>query len=82
MSSEINSSDSAFSYTIVNSELDVVVSGDDGTLDSESGSEYFTTPEVDFDARNVGNVIVITSMENSSTGTVYTSQEEFLELFI
>ena len=72
----INSSDSAFSYTIVNSELDVVFSGDDGTLDSESGSEYFTTPEVDFDARNVGNVIVITSMENSSTGTVYTSQEE------
>jgi hypothetical protein len=78
----VNSSDNAFSYTVVNSELDIVGSGDDGTLDSESGSEYFTTPELDFDGSDVGNIIVITSMENSSTGTVYTTQEEISkELF-
>ena len=71
----ISSSDNAFSYTIVNSEEDIVASGDDGTLDVESGQVYFTTPEIDFDGVNVGNVIVITSMEDAS-GTVYTSVEE------
>lgn len=75
----ISSSDNAFSYTIVNSVLDIVASGDDGTLDAESGSEYFTTPEIDFDASHEGMTIVITSMENSSDGTVYTSQEEISE---
>lgn len=75
----VSSSDNSFSYTIVNSTLDIVGSGDDGTLSSESGNNYFTTPEIDFDASHVGMTIVITSMENSSDGTVYTSQEEISE---
>jgi len=74
----IASSDNAFSYTIVNSETDILASGDNGTLDVESGREYFTTPEIDFDGANVGDVIVITSMEDAS-GTVYTSVEEISE---
>lgn len=75
----ISSSDNAFSYTIVNSEFDIVGSGDDGTIDSESANNYFTTPEIDFDASHKDMIIVITSMENSSDGTVYTSQEEISE---
>jgi hypothetical protein len=74
----IGSSDNAFSYTIVNSELDIVANGVDGTLDATAGQEFFSTPEIDFDGANAGNVIVITSMEDSS-GTVYTSVEEISE---
>jgi hypothetical protein len=78
----IDNSDNAYSYTIVDAALEVVGNGDEGSLDTESGSEYFTTPEFDFDGDNVGHVIVISSMENSSTGTVYTSAEDIsLQLF-
>ena len=74
----IASPDNAFSYTVVNSENDIVGNGVDGTLDTQSGTVFFTTPEIDFDGVNVGHVIVITSMEDSA-GTVYTSVEEIAE---
>ena len=74
----ISSSDNAFSYTIVNSTLDILGSGVDATLDETAGQEYFSTVEFDFDGANAGDVIVITSMEDSS-GTVYTSAEEISE---
>jgi|15BtaG_2_1085339.scaffolds.fasta_scaffold00060_13 hypothetical protein len=78
----IDSSDSAFSYTVVDAVLEVVGNGDEGSLDVESGSEYFTTPEIDFDGDNVGHVIVISSMEDSDTGIVHTSVEDIsMELF-
>jgi len=69
----IDSSDNAFAYTIVDAALEVVGNGDEGILDTESGDEYFSTPEIDFDGEDVGNVIVISSMENATSGTVYTS---------
>jgi len=68
----VGSSDNAFAYTVVDAALEVVGSGDEGTIGTESGAEYFSTPEIDFDGEDVGNVIVITSMEDS-VGTVYTS---------
>lgn len=74
----VASTDNAFSYTIVNSTIDILGSGIDGELSNQSGSDIFTTTEFDFDGANVGDVIVVTSMEDSS-GTVYTSVAEIAD---
>jgi hypothetical protein len=71
----IASSDNAFSYTIVNSTVDILGSGINGTLDESAGVPFFNTTEFDFDGANVDDVIVITSMEDSA-GNVYTTEEE------
>lgn len=66
----ISSSDNAFSYTIVNATDDVVGSGDSGEMDVDAMGYYFTSPEIDFDANNVGMSIVITSADNAAGETL------------
>lgn len=73
------SSDNSFAYTIVNSLVDIVGSGDEGYLDAKSGEAYFSTSEFDFDGSHEGYSIVITSMESAVDGTVYTTVESISE---
>lgn len=68
----ISSSDFAFGYTVVNTGFDVIGSGSNGSLETESGATTFSTLELDFDAEHVGYQIVITSME-AADGSVLTS---------
>ena len=76
-----NSSDNAFSYTIVNAADNIVASGDAGDIDEDSGGVYFTTPEVDFDASHDGMVVVITSMDDPEGNVITDSEEIALALF-
>lgn len=75
----ISSSDYSFSYTIVNTDLEIIGSGDDGNLFNDSTTAYFSTAEVDFDGADVDNetIIVITSMVVGST--VLTEKEEIAQ---
>ena len=74
----ISSSDNSFSYTVVNPEDDILESGDEGEFDADAQGEYFTTPEVDFDASHIGMSIVITSMDASDGSATYTIAEEIV----
>lgn len=74
----MNSSDNAFSYTIVNAADNIVGSGDAGEVDEDSGGAYFTTPEIDFDAGHEGMTVVITSMDDYEGNTI-TGAEEIAE---
>lgn len=69
----ISSSDFAYSYTIINTETDILGQGFDGELTASDGT-FFST-EIDFDSEDVGQVIVLQSVEDSS-GTVYTTESE------
>lgn len=62
----IGSSDSAFSYTVVNISEDIVGNGISGELSEDDDGIFFTTPEFDFDGSHVGNTIVFTSAEVAS----------------
>jgi hypothetical protein len=61
----IGSTDSAFSYTVVNVSEDIVGNGIEGEIGEDEDGFYFSTPEFDFDGEHVGMSIVITSMENA-----------------
>lgn len=74
----ISSPDTTYSYTVINSGFAITGQGYNGTLTESSGK--FSTLEVDFDGDDVGNIIVIQSVENS-TGTVY-SKEADIALFL
>lgn len=69
----ISSTDTAFSYTIINSDTKIDGLGDDGLVASAEGS--FSTLEYDFDADDVGKIIVVQSLEDSS-GIKYTSLDD------
>ena len=64
----IDSTDNSFSYTVVNTEDNIVGNGDEGEIDSDEVGVYFSTSEFDFDGAHVGHVIVITSMEDATQG--------------
>lgn len=66
----ISDPDNAFSYTIVNTPANVVGSGFLGSLGVDVGGVYFETPEIDFNASDVGKRIQFSSMENPA-GTLY-----------
>ena len=73
----IDSSDNSFSYTIVNASDDFLENGDAGEINEDADGEYFTTPEVDFDASHIGMTIVITNMDSAIVeDTTYTSAAE------
>nr|BDD46262.1 hypothetical protein 94 [bacterium] len=69
----ISSSDTAFSYTIINTNFEITGQGFNGEISSAAGT--FSTAEVDFDADDVGRVIVVQGLEDSS-GTVYTTADD------
>lgn len=75
----ISSSDTAFSYTVVNTQTKIDGQGSDGAITASTG--YFTTTQYDFDSVDVGKVIVVQSMEDSG-GTKYTTANSIsTELF-
>lgn len=69
----ISSSDTSFSYTIINTDTKVTGQGFNGEISATDGT--FSSSEVDFDAEDVGSVIVVQSAENSS-GTLFTTEDE------
>lgn len=66
----ITSTDTAFSYTIINTDTKVDGTGDDGEVSATDGT--FSTLQYDFDAADVGKIIVVQSLEDAS-GNVYTT---------
>jgi hypothetical protein len=69
----IASSDTSFSYTVVNTNFEITGQGFNGEISSDAGT--FESAEIDFDADDVGRIIVVQSLENSS-GTVYTTEDD------
>jgi len=69
----ISSSDTSFSYTIINTNFEITGQGFNGELNATDST--FTTAEVDFDADDVGRIIVVQSLENSS-GTISTTDND------
>lgn len=66
----VTSSDYAFSYTVVNTSAKITAQGTGATITASTG--YFQSLDVDFSSKDIGKVIVLQSVENS-TGTVFTS---------
>jgi len=58
----IYGSEYAYSYTIINTDVDVTATGINGSL--SSATQTFTTDEVNFDAEDVGRVIVVQNLVN------------------
>jgi hypothetical protein len=69
----ISSSDTAFSYTVINSDTKVLGEGFNGEILAASGT--FSTQEVDFDGDDVGSIIVVQSAEDAA-GTVFTTEAD------
>lgn len=69
----ISSTDTAFSYTIINTNFEITGQGFNGEISSDAGS--FETAEVDFDADDVGRIIVVQSLE-SAAGTVFSTEDD------
>jgi len=63
----------SYSYTIVNTDIQVTGAGFGATIAKDTG--YFTTTDVDFDGSDVGRTIVLQSVENTAGTTVYTTKE-------
>ena len=58
--------DNAYAYTVVNTPSDVVGTGVDGAISAhptDASLAIFTSSEVNFDAKNIGDTIVISSMK-------------------
>jgi hypothetical protein len=71
----ISSSDFSFGYTVINTGFDVIGSGSNGSLATESELTTFSTLELDFDAEHIGYEIVVTSMEQQD-GNILTSASD------
>jgi len=75
----ISSPDTTFSYTIINTDTKVTGQGFNGDITAADG--IFSTAEVDFDGEDVGQVIVIQSLETSSGAVLTTSDDISAHLF-
>jgi len=69
----ISSSDTAFSYTVINTDTKVTGQGFNAGL--VAADSTFVTREIDFDSEDVGQVIVIQSLE-TSVGAVLTTSDD------
>jgi hypothetical protein len=75
----ISSTDTAFSYTIINTDTKVVGQGFNG--DIVSADQLFSTSEFDFDGDDVGKVIVVQSLETDGGLTLTTNDDISSYLF-
>lgn len=66
----VSSSDTSYSYTIVNTDTEILGQGFNGEI--TASTNRFSTLEMDFDADHVGSIIVVQSLEDSG-GTAITS---------
>lgn len=69
----ITGSQYAYSYTVVNSDVQIVSSGTSADIFESTG--YFQSLEVDFDSTDVERIIVVQSVRKTS-GEVLTTKEE------
>jgi len=75
----ISNPDFAFSYTVVNTDTRITGQGSAGAISAADST--FSTSEVDFDAEDVGRVIVIQSLVTSSNAVLTTSSDISNHLF-
>jgi hypothetical protein len=69
----VTGDDTSFSYTIVNTNYDITGQGYNGEVLASAGT--FESAEVDFDGEDVGRIVVVQSLEDSS-GTIYTTADD------
>lgn len=74
----ITSSDNPFSYTVVNTNTEILFTAENGTMTSASDGRTISSLSLDLDGSHIGSTIVIESMEDLS-GTVYTSITDISE---
>lgn len=74
----ITSSDNPFSYTIVNTDTEILFTVEDGIMISSSEGKSISSLYLDLDGSHVGSTIVIESMEDLS-GNIYTSLSDISE---
>ncbi len=75
----ISSSDFSFSYTIVNTDTEITGQGFQAEIVAADGT--FTTPEINFDAEDIGRIIVLQKIEDSSSNVYTTSDDISTQLF-
>lgn len=75
----ITSSDTSYSYTIINTDTKIDGVGNDGIIDSVNGT--FSTLEYDFDGTDVGKVIVVQSLEDADSAVLTTTSDISTYLF-
>jgi len=68
----ITSTDNPFSYTIVNTDTEILFTAEDGQISSASDGKTLSSLFVNFDQDHVGATIVIESLEDAN-GNIYTS---------
>lgn len=74
----ITSSDNPFSYTVVNTETEILFTAEDGTMVNSSGTRSLSSLFIDLDESHVGSTIVIESLEDVS-GNIYTAVTDISE---
>jgi hypothetical protein len=74
----ITSTDNPFSYTVVNTDTEILFTAEDGILLNETGGRTLSSLFLNLDASHTGSTIVIESMEDLA-GTVYTSLSDISE---
>ena len=74
----ITSTDNPFSYTVVNTDTEILFTAEDGILLSETGGKTLSSLSLNLDASHVNSTIVIESMEDLS-GIIYTSLADISE---
>lgn len=75
----ISSSDSAYSYTVINSGTKITGQGVGGSISVSEGT--FSTTELDFDSDQVGEVIVIRSLETPASSLLTVADDISNHLF-
>lgn len=74
----ITGSDDPFSYTIVNTDTEILFTAEDGVLASATDGRSISSLYLDLNGDNVGATVVIESMEDLS-GNIYTSVSDISE---
>jgi hypothetical protein len=69
----ISSSDTSFSYTVINTNTKILGQGFNGTLNAADGT--FSSPEMNFDGVDVGSIIVLQSVKDSGNN-LYTVADD------
>ena len=71
----VTSSDTAYSYTVVNTDMQIIAQGDNADISSTDGT--FSTLEVDFDSEDIdnGSLIVIQKLETPAGVTLTTTSD-------
>lgn len=75
----ISSSDTSFSYTVINTDMEIVGQGFNAELSAADGT--FSTLEIDFDGDDVGKIIVVQSLEDDDDAVLTTSDDISTHLF-